>query len=55
MVRAAEDTAILDYAESLIAPLGAVEIVVALKDLSPASVPCRTSSRQGLEYGLKTE
>ena len=31
MMRAAEDAAIREYAESLITPLGAVEIVVALK------------------------
>ena len=31
VVRAAEDAAIRDYAESLITPLGAVEIVVASK------------------------
>ena len=31
VVRAAEDAAIREYAESLITPLGAVELVVALK------------------------
>ena len=44
VVRAARDAAIRDYAESLITPLGAVEVAVALKDPSPASVPCRGSS-----------
>ena len=55
VVRAAEDAAIREYAESLITPLGAVELVVALK--TPKSgfrALLEFFTRQGLQYSLKT-
>ena len=55
VVRAVEDTSIREYAESLITPLRAVEVVVALK--APKSGFRALSeffTRQGLEYSLKT-
>ena len=53
--RAAEDAAIREYAEFLIIPLHAVELVVALK--APKTGFCALSeffTRQGLQYSLKT-
>ena len=55
VVRAAEDAAIREYPESLITPLGPVELVVALK--APKSRFRALSEffiRQGLQYSLKT-
>ena len=55
MVRAAEDSTIREYAESLITPLGTVELVVVLK--APKSGFYALSeffTRQGLQYSLKT-
>ena len=52
---AVEDAAIREYPESLISPLGAVELVVALK--APKSGFCALSeffTRQSLKYTLKT-
>ena len=55
VVRAAEDAAMREYAESLITPLGAVELVVALK--APKSgfrALSKFFTRQGMQYSLKT-
>ena len=55
VVRAAEDAAIREYAESLITPLGTVELVVALKaPTSSFRALSEFSTRQGLQYSLKT-
>ena len=55
VVRAAQDAAIRGYAESLITPLGAVQLVVTLK--APKAGFCALSeffTRRGLQYSLKT-
>ena len=55
VVRAVEDAAMQKYAESLIAPLGALELVVALNAPKPGS--CARSeffTYQGVQYFLKT-
>ena len=55
VVRAAEDTAIREYAESLITPPGAVDLVVALKArMSGFRALSELFSRKGLQYSLKT-